>query len=79
MILKTTLANNLVGYLSKNGVVSKYVWNRYTPILMKMPILIANKLIFKNNELFTDYKSYTNKKKGLFKAPILRIVYWSER
>jgi len=72
---KTTLSNNLVDSLSKNGVVSKYVWNRYTPILMKIPILIANKLIFKNNELFTDYKSYTNKKKGLFKTSILRIAY----
>lgn len=72
---KTTLSKSLVKNLSKNGLSSTYVWNRYTPILMKLPILLANKFIFKKNELFIDYNSYSNKKRGLFKHSIFRNIY----
>lgn len=72
---KTTLSKNLVKNLMENEIASNYVWNRYTPILMKIPMLVANRFIFKKNELFTDYTSYSNKKKGLFRSPLLSTIY----
>ena len=72
---KTTLSKNLVKNLMENEIASNYVWNRYTPILMKIPMLVANKFIFKKNELFTDYTSYSNKKRGLFRSPLLSTIY----
>ena len=72
---KTTLSRNLVKNLMEQGIASNYVWNRYSPILMKIPMLVANKFIFKKNELFTDYTSYSNKKRGLFRSPLLSTIY----
>ena len=72
---KTTLSRNLVKNLKEHGIASNYVWNRYTPILMKIPMLVANKFIFKKNELFTDYACYSNKKKKLFRHSLLSAIY----
>lgn len=72
---KSTLSNNLVKHLDEMGIASNYVWNRYTPILMKIPMAIANIFAFRKNEIFTDYTSYSNKKRQLFKNKLISRIY----
>lgn len=72
---KSTLSKQLVHSLKENGIETNYVWNRYIPILMKLPMIIANKVVFKKNEIYENYSVYSSKKKALFSNNFLSIIY----
>lgn len=73
---KTTLAKFLTDDLHEKGIKSRYVYNRYTPILLK-PVLLLGKLLFlRDKDVFRDYTEYSKTKKTASKRhPILAGIY----
>lgn len=72
---KSTLAKALVDALREYDVECQYVVNRFEPYAMK-PFLFLFKIAFFNNEdMFRDYIKYHEKKKKLFKKPLVTFAY----
>ena len=65
---KTTHAKALVGELWAQHIKSRYVWNRYEPILIR-PLMVAVKiLLFRRKNVNSNcYMDYSIAKKRLFK------------
>jgi dTMP kinase len=73
---KTTLAKSLVDDLQDMSIKSRYVYNRYVPIILR-PVMLMGKLLFLHNkDFYGDYSEYSNKKKTASKKhPLLSGLY----
>ena len=60
---KTTLAKFLIDDLHDRGIKSRYVYNRYVPIILR-PIMLIGKLLFlRDKDFYKDYTEYSNTKR----------------
>lgn len=72
---KTTQARRLVGFLESQGIHSRYVWNRFQPLLLR-PFVKAGKALFlRNKDMFKDYAEFYAAKKSLFRNRILSSIF----
>lgn len=74
---KTTLAKSLVEAMKKNGIESRYVYNRFNPFMLKPFIIVARALLLRGKDMFEDYIADSNAKRRIFKNRFLSIVYQS--
>jgi thymidylate kinase len=73
---KTTLAKHILTRLNQNGFETTYVHSRYMPLLTKPLIFIGQKLFMKNEDLYRDYRNYSDKKKiAIANHPNLTKIY----
>lgn len=72
---KTTQAKLLAKTLNEKGIKSKYVYNRYIPILWKPFMILAQKIFLKGKDKFKDYKGYSNTKRRIFKNKLFHLAY----
>lgn len=73
---KTTLAKSLVDVMKQKGIKTKYVYNRYTPIILRPIILVGKWLFLRGKDIFENYKDYTGTKKSASKKhPFLASRY----
>jgi dTMP kinase len=64
---KTTLAQKVTSFLNNNSIPASYVYGRFQLVLTKPIVVIANKIFLKRENISTNYNTYSNKKKKLFK------------
>lgn len=64
---KTTLAKSLVDVMKERGIEAKYVYNRYTPIILRPLILIGGWLFLRGKDGFENYEDYSGTKKSVSK------------
>lgn len=73
---KTTLAKSLVNVMKQKGIKTKYVYNRYTPIILRPIILVGKWLFLRSKDVFENYEEYTQSKKSSSKKhPVLASLY----
>lgn len=73
---KTTLAKFLAQNLQQEGIKATYVYNRYTPILLRPVMLIGKLLFFRDKDFYRDYSEYSSTKKNASKKhPALARLY----
>lgn len=73
---KSTLAKFLVEHLRANGIRSRYVYNRYIPILLRPLISMGGFLFLRKKSFFGDYSEYSEtKKRAAKKHPFLSKIY----
>lgn len=64
---KSTISNKLVETMNDNGFNFAYVYNRYTPFLLRPFLYIGGKLFLNKKDFFEDYVDYSNTKKDAAK------------
>jgi len=72
---KTTQAKALVESLNREGIKCKYAYNRYTPILWRPFMILAQKIFLRKKNIFRDYKGHSRAKRGIFKNKLLSTLY----
>jgi len=64
---KTTLAKSLVDVMEQKGIEAKYVYSRYTPIILRPLMLVGRWLFLRGKDVFENYEDYTDAKKSASK------------
>ena len=64
---KTTLAKSLVDAMEQKGVEAKYVYNRYTPVILRPLMLVGRWLFLRGKDIFENYEDYADAKKSASK------------
>lgn len=72
---KTTLAKKLVEMMVKDGIKSKYIYNRFIPLMLRPIMMMGKKLFLRGENMFDDYAGYSGKTKKLFKNRFLSAIY----
>lgn len=73
---KSTIAQQYVNFLAQKNIYSKYVYNRYIPIITKPLLIIGKFLFFRNEDFFDNYCNYSTAKKEATKNhPSLSKIY----
>ena len=60
---KTTLSTELVKFLERKGIKFHYVYNRYTPYILRPFMIIANKIFMNKCNFSRNYNNYSAIKK----------------
>ena len=72
---KTTLAKALVDKLEENNIKSKYVYNRYKPIITRPLMVIARILFLRGKNILANYAEHSEAKRRIFKNRIVSRAY----
>ena len=72
---KTTQAKALAAALLDSGVKSKYVYNRFVPILARPFMAIGKLLFFRKKGKFENYQGYSVTAKRVFKHSFIAVIY----
>ena len=72
---KTTQAKALVNALEERGTKSRYIYNRFTPILSRPFMSIGGLLFFRGRRKFQNYDGYASTRGRVFKNRPLSIAY----
>ena len=73
---KTTLAKFLMDDLKDMGIKSRYVYNRYVPIILRPIMLIGELLFLRNKDFYKNYTLYSSTKRTASKKhPVLARLY----
>lgn len=73
---KTTQAELLLSALKEKGISANYVWNRWTPILLKPAIALWKKKVGGANSVTNDgYQKVEQGKQGLLSNPVVRFLW----
>lgn len=72
---KTTQAKALVKALAERGIKSKYIYNRFTPFLAKLPMSVGKLLFFRGKGKSENYGEYAVTTGKVFKSRALSVAY----
>lgn len=72
---KTTQAESLVETLAHRGIKSKYIYNRFSPFLVKPFMSIGKVLFFRGKGKFENYEGYSFVRGRVFKNRPLSVAY----
>ena len=72
---KTTLANMLVESMKQENMKYRYVYNRYSPFLIKPFMIAARALFLRKNNIFKNYEDDSRAKKKIFRNHALSVLY----
>lgn len=72
---KTTQAQALTETMKERGIMSQYVWVKFTPRITEHMMRILKRLLFRKKDEFTDYSGYLDARRRLFKNRLLFTFY----
>ncbi|WAI00846.1 nucleoside/nucleotide kinase family protein [Methanogenium organophilum] len=72
---KTTVSKKLQTEYASRGFSTRYLHNRYNPVLLYIPNLIGKKLFLSKSDYYKNYINHSNAKKEIFKNSLLSNIY----
>lgn len=72
---KTTLAKELIKDLKENGIRVEYRWGKFESSLLRLLILVKNKLLLHESDLKENYERSLKLKNNLFNNNLISMLY----